>query len=244
MGISQGARLRIVTERTKMAMPETNIGLFPDVGGGWFLARTSGHIGEYLGLTGTVIGAADALYARLADAYLPTNAIAEMVASMQAQRFDSGDAVLAHIASFTRQHADACLPRDSQLARNAGQIDELFAGATVQAILAAVSDTDGDWAGQTAATLRSRSPLMLCVTLEQIRRARTMTLEDELRMELDMMHGVFRHGEGVEGIRALAIDKDHQPKWNPRRLDEVSAARVRAFFDSPWRREDHPLATL
>ncbi|MEK7319167.1 MAG: enoyl-CoA hydratase/isomerase family protein [Pseudomonadota bacterium] len=244
MGISQGARLRIVTERTKMAMPETNIGLFPDVGGGWFLARTQGHIGEYLGLTGAVIGAADAIYAKLADAYLPTNAIAEMVASLQARQFTSGEAVLEQIASFTRQHADACVPSTSQLASNAALIDTLFAGASAQAILAAVSDAEGDWAAQTAATLRSRSPLMLCVTLEQIRRARTMSLEDELRMELDMMHDVFRHGDGIEGIRALVIDKDHQPKWNPPRLDEVSAARVRAFFDSPWRKDDHPLATL
>jgi enoyl-CoA hydratase len=236
MGISQGARLRIVTERTKMAMPETNIGLFPDVGGGWFLARTQGHIGEYLGLTGAVIGAADAIYAKLADAYLPTNAIAEMVAALQARQFTSGEAVLEQIASFTRQHSDACVPSTSQLASSAALIDSLFAGASAQAILAAVSDADGDWAAQTAATLRSRSPLMLCVTLEQIRRARTMSLEDELRMELDMMHDVFRHGDGIEGIRALVIDKDHQPKWNPPRLDEVSAARVRAFFDSPWRR--------
>ncbi len=244
MGISQGATLRIVTDRTKMAMPETNIGLFPDVGGGWFLARTPGHIGEYLGLTGVVVGAADALYAGLADAYLPANAVAELVASLQSRTFEEGDAVLAHVASFTSQHADACVPRDSQLARQADLIDALFARATVSEILAAVSDMEGDWAAQTAATLRSRSPLMLCVTLEQIRRARSMSLEDELRMELDMMHDVFRHGDGIEGIRALAIDKDHQPKWNPARLDEVTPARVRAFFDSKWRREEHPLAGI
>ncbi|WP_454765566.1 enoyl-CoA hydratase/isomerase family protein [Cupriavidus campinensis] len=244
MGISQGARLRIVTDRTKMAMPETNIGLFPDVGGGWFLARTPGRLGEYLGLTGTVIHAADALYARLADAYLPGNALAELVASLQAGRFGSGQAVLAHIAGFTDQHTAACVPAESQLARLSDQIDATFAGATVQAILAAVSDAEGDWAAQTAAMLRSRSPLMLCVALEQIRRARAMSLDDELRMELDMMHHVFRIGEKVEGIRALAIDKDHQPRWQPARLDEVSAARVRSFFDSPWRREAHPLAGL
>ncbi|MFJ5381863.1 enoyl-CoA hydratase/isomerase family protein [Cupriavidus sp. CER94] len=244
MGISQGARLRIVTDRTRMAMPETNIGLFPDVGGGWFLARTPGHIGEYLGLTGTVIHAADALYAKLADAYLPSNVMAELAASLQAHAFDSGDAVLAHIATFTGQHAAACVPQASPLAQHAGMIDTLFAGATAQEILSAVSDTAGDWAAQTAATLRSRSPLMLCVTLEQIRRARTMTLEDELRMELDMMYDVFRHGDGIEGIRALVIDKDHQPKWNPARLDDVTPGRVRAFFDSKWRREDHPLASL
>ncbi|MGO4302486.1 enoyl-CoA hydratase/isomerase family protein [Cupriavidus sp. RAF12] len=244
MGISQGARLRIVTDRTKMAMPETNIGLFPDVGGGWFLARTPGRLGEYLGLTGVVIGAADALYAKLADAYLPANVLAEVVASLQANAFGSGDAVLEHIEGFTRQHVAACVPREGQLARLSGQIDAAFAALTVQDILVAVSDAEGDWAAQTAAALRSRSPLMLCVTLEQIRRARTMSLEDELRMELDMMHDVFRNGDGIEGIRALAIDKDHKPRWSAPRLDEVSAARVRAFFDSPWRREDHPLAGL
>ncbi|WP_066733619.1 enoyl-CoA hydratase/isomerase family protein [Cupriavidus sp. D384] len=244
MGISQGARLRIVTDRTKMAMPETNIGLFPDVGGGWFLARTPGHIGEYLGLTGVVIHAADALYAKLADAYLPANVMAELAASLQAHAFDSADAVLAHIATFTDQHATACAPQASQLAQHAEAIDTLFAGATAQDILTAISDTAGDWAAQTAATLRSRSPLMLCVTLEQIRRARTMSLEDELRMELDMMYDVFRHGDGIEGIRALVIDKDHEPKWNPARLDEVTPGRVRAFFDSKWRREEHPLASL
>jgi enoyl-CoA hydratase len=244
MGISQGARLRIVTDRTKMAMPETNIGLFPDVGGGWFLARTPGRLGEYLGLTGTVIHAADALYARLADAYLPANALAEMVAALQAARFSSPESVLAHIARFTDQHAAACQPADSTLARLSDQIDTAFAGATVPAILATISDAEGDWAAQTAAMLRSRSPLMLCVTLEQIRRARSMALDDELRMELDMMYHVFRIGEKVEGIRALAVDKDHQPKWQPARLDDVTTARVRSFFDSPWRREEHPLAGL
>ncbi|RZT41904.1 enoyl-CoA hydratase/isomerase family protein [Cupriavidus agavae] len=244
MGISQGARLRVVTDRTKMAMPETNIGLFPDVGGGWFLARTPGRIGEYLGLTGVVIGAADALYAKLADAYLPSNVLAELVASLQARTFGSGDAVLAHVAGYTAGHAGACVPSESRLAQQAGSIDTMFGLDTVGGILDAVSDAPGDWAAQTAAMLRSRSPLMLCVTLEQVRRARSMSLADELRMELDMMHDVFRHGDGVEGIRALAIDKDHQPRWNPGRLDEVTPGRVRAFFDTKWREEAHPLAAL
>ncbi|MCY1529655.1 Enoyl-CoA hydratase/isomerase [compost metagenome] len=244
MGISQGARLRLVTERTKMAMPETNIGLFPDVGGGWFLARTPGHIGEYLGLTGTAINAADALYAGLADAYLPGNRLAELVDSLRAQQFASGDAVLAHIEGFTAPHRADCPPAQSTLAGLSAQIDALFAGNTAQDILAAVSDAPGDWAAQTSAMLRSRSPLMLCVSLEQIRRARGMSLEDELRMELDMMYYVFRKGDGVEGIRALAIDKDHKPRWQHARLDEVGREMIQSFFDSPWRSEDHPLAAL
>lgn len=244
MGISQGARRRLVTDRTKMAMPETNIGLFPDVGGGWFLARTPGHIGEYLGLTGAVIHADDALYAGLADGFVPANALAELAVSLRGTRFDSGDAVLAAVDACVARHRDACDPSSSMLARERESIDAAFGAATVMEIVAIVSDGNTDWAAQTAATLRSRSPLMLCVTLEQIRRARTMTLEDELRMELDMMHDVFRYGDGVEGIRALAVDKDHAPKWRPARLDEVERARVMAFFDSPWRSEDHPLASL
>ncbi len=244
MGISQGARLRLVTERTKMAMPETNIGLFPDVGGGWFLSRTPGHIGEYLGLTGAVIHAADALYAGLADAYLPANALAELQAAMRATTFATGDAVLDFIATRTAAHRAACLPGDSQLASVRDAIDADFAHAAVADILVAVSDRPDDWSAQTAAMLRTRSPLMLCVTLEQIRRARSMDLADELRMELDMMHGVFRHGDGVEGIRALAIDKDHKPKWQPARLDDIARQRVRSFFDSPWPRQEHPLASL
>ncbi len=244
MGISQGARRRLVTERTKMAMPETNIGLFPDVGGGWFLSRTPGRLGEYLGLTGAVLHAADALYAGLADAYLPGNAMAELVDVLRARQFGSGDAVLACIDEATAAHRAACPPGESHLAALQGEIDRLFAGASVIDIVAAVSDAGSDWAAQTAAMLRARSPLMLNVTLEQVRRARTMALEDELRMELDMMYCVFRHGDGVEGIRALAVDKDHAPKWQPPRLDEVTRERVRAFFDSPWAHGEHPLAAL
>lgn len=244
MGIAQGARRRVVTERTRMAMPETNIGLFPDVGGGWFLARTPGRLGEYLGLTGAVIHAADALYAGLADAYLPSNAVAELEASLRAAQFGSGQAVLDHVEGHVRRHRDACVPADSSLARQEPAIDRIFAPPTMAAIMQAISDAPGDWAAQTAAMLRSRSPLMLCVTLEQIRRARGMSLEDELRMELGMIHGVFRHGNGIEGIRALAIDKDHQPRWDPPRLDDVRRERVQAFFDSPWRAEAHPLAGL
>lgn len=244
MGISQGARRRLVTERTKMAMPETNIGLFPDVGGGWFLARTPGRLGEYLGLTGNVIHAADALYAGLADAFVPSNALAELVASLRAGNFASGDEVLAAIDASSAVHRATCDPAASLLARQLDAIDAAFGAATVQDIVAIVSDAGDDWSAQTAAALRTRSPLMLCVTLEQIRRARTMALEDELRMELDMMHDVFRYGDGVEGIRALAIDKDHAPKWRPARLDEVERNKVLAFFDSPWRADEHPLAGL
>ncbi len=175
---------------------------------------------------------------------MPANVLAEVVSALRVNTFDNGQAVLDQISTFTQQHREACVPAQSQLAALSAEIDRIFAGNTMVDILAAISDAPGDWAAQTAAMLRSRSPLMLHVSLEQIRRARTMSLEDELRMELDMMHYVFRKGDGVEGIRALAVDKDHKPRWQDARVDEVDREKVLSFFDSPWRTEGHPLAGL
>lgn len=231
MGISQGARLRLVTERTKMGMPETNIGLFPDVGGGYFLSRCPGRLGEYLALTGQVFGAQDALYAGLADT---------LVASAElAQLWDRPELLPA-----TKTVADGAL-----LERARGQIDHFFGLEGVPAIIKALEAGASAWASETAALLRKRSPLMLHVTLEQLRRARTMPLADDLRMERDMMRHCFhlRPGtasETVEGIRALAVDKDHSPKWNPARIEDVGPEMVQAFFASPWPAHAHPLRSL
>jgi hypothetical protein len=115
----------------------------------------------------------------------------------------------------------------------------------VPAILAELAGcADADWAAQTAQHMAKRSPLMMAVTLEQIRRGRHTTLADELRRELDMMTHVFAEGDGIEGIRALAVDKDHAPKWRHASVDAVRDDEVAAFFVSPWRREAHPLLGL
>src|SRR4051812_3382822 len=162
MGISGHARkgptMRIVTERTKMAMPETNVGLFPDVGGGYFLSRCPGHIGEYLALTGVVIGGADALYAGLADAVVPSEGLASLWESIAGQGpVNGGKAVL----------------EESTLAKNEDAIERFFSLPTVGEIVAALEGDASDFARQTAAALRQRSPLMLHVVLEHLRRART-----------------------------------------------------------------------
>jgi hypothetical protein len=134
-----------------------------------------------------------------------------------------------------------------------GQIDHYFSLDSVPAILSALEADTGDWAQATAATLRKRSPLMLHVVLEQVHRARTMNLADDLRMERDMVRHCFhiahlgRSGtasETVEGIRALAVDKDHAPKWNPSTVEEVKPEMVAPFFASPWPAHAHPLAAL
>ena len=231
MGISQGAALRVVTERTKMAMPETAIGLFPDVGGGYFLSRCPGRVGEWLALTGDTIGAGDAIAYQLADGCLPSDRQAAVWDALATQNFADGAAIKAYVASqFVASQASGT----SALA----DIDQYFALPTVGEIVRALEAADSDWARTTAATLRKRSPLMLHVVLEQIRRARAMGLADDLRMERDMVRHCFflRPGqsETVEGIRALAVDKDHAPQWNPGRIEDVTPEMVAPFFASPW----------
>ena len=240
MGISQGGSLRIVTERTKMAMPETAIGLFPDVGGGYFLSRCPGHVGEWLALTGETIGAGDALAFGLADGCIPADqqsALWETLATTDFVNVQALDAVVqARFVEVQGKHA-----------AHRQEIDACFAKPSVMEIEQSLR-VGSDWAQTQAEVLRKRSPLMLHVVLEQIRRARDMTLAEDLRMERDMVRHCFylRPGqsETLEGIRALAVDKDHQPRWNPARIEDVQEAQWTAFFNSPWPAFAHPLRYL
>ena len=248
MGISQGASLRIVTENTKMAMPETGIGLFPDVGGGYFLSRCPGHVGEYLALTGDTISGAQAVAWGLADVCVPSSSLPELWAALQTQ--GSLDALQQWIAINV-------IANNTEPAGATANFDikdyTAFGLASIPAIVAALEASGTKPARAMAATLRHRSPLMLHVVLEQIRRARTMTLADDLRMERDLVQHCFytahldRSGassETVEGIRALAIDKDHTPVWNPARIADVKPDMVAPFFVSPWPDGTHPLRDL
>jgi enoyl-CoA hydratase/carnithine racemase len=242
MGISQGASVRIVTERSKLAMPETNIGLFPDVGGGYFLSRCPGSVGEYLALTGVVIDGAEALACGLADIQRPSAELPALWQALGDQGFGSAAAVEAWIA--THLIADSAHPVWAE-----GPFDAYFSLARVKHIVEALEASPELAARKVGAMLRKRSPLMLHVTLAQIRRARTLDLADNLRMERDIVHHCFhlRPGtasETVEGIRALAVDKDYTPKWMPAHIDEVKPAMIEAFFASPWAADTHPLREL
>jgi enoyl-CoA hydratase/carnithine racemase len=243
MGISVGAKVRIVTEHTKMAMPETNIGLFPDVGGGYFLSRCPGSAGEYLALTGAVIGAGEALAYGLADIERPA-------ASLPGLWQQLGDQAFSGVSAAEQWIATHLIAGGARPERVEGKFDAYFSLARVKHIVDALEAAkDDDWAQKTAVVLRKRSPLMLHVTLEQIRRARSMSLVDDLRMERDMVQHCFhlRPGaasETVEGIRALAVDKDYTPKWNPAHIEDVKPQMVQAFFASPWAADAHPLRDL
>ncbi len=238
----QGAKVRIVTEHTKMAMPETNIGLFPDVGGGYFLSRCPGHVGEYLALTGEVIAADEAIGFGLADIKREAARLPALWEQLGRQALDSAAAVEQWIA--TELIADSARPDWTTT-----QIDTYFSLPRVKHIVDALEAAQDPWALKTAAVLRKRSPLMLHVALEQIRRARGMSLADDLRMERDMVRHCFQlrpgaASETVEGIRALAIDKDHKPRWSPTRIEDVKPGMADAFFVSPWTADAHPLRDL
>jgi enoyl-CoA hydratase/carnithine racemase len=243
MGIAQAgpqARLRIVTERTKMAMPEVGIGLFPDVGGGHFLSRATGKLGTYLGVTGTIIGAADALYADLADVFIPSSALPALHALIAEAQGDLREAVRSFAASFGSQ----AYPADSSLAASRDAIERHFSASTVPAIMASLAADPGDFAFTALETMKKKSPLMMCVTLSQLQRAAAMDIADCLRMERTLVRRCFEHGEVIEGVRALAIDKDHSPRWNPATLEEVSTAMVEGFFVPAWPDYAHPLRDL
>ncbi len=243
MGLAQGATLRVVTEHSKLAMPETQIGLFPDVGGGWFLSRCPGHLGEFLALTGHVMGAGDALSVGLADVFIDSAGLSALVESLADQPIETPAQAVAAVKARAQATPAAALQAHRPL------IDTHFSQPTAMEIVNSLSASDTPFALQALADLRKRSPLMLAVTLEQLRRARGMTLAEDLRMERDLVRHCFhlRPGvasETVEGIRALAVDKDHHPRWNPKRLEDVNPEDVAAFFASPWPAHAHPLRNL
>ena len=246
MGISQGASHRLVTPRSRLAMPETLIGLFPDVGGGYFLSRCPGHTGEWLALTGTTLEANQAIELGLADF------------CVQAEQLQPAWDALAHInptkkSELSRWEATFSGAFSAYTVRDRDQIDYYFSMHSVRDMVQGIESDGSDWAQQTAGLLRQRSPLMLQVALEQIRRARQLSLPEALCMERDMMrHSFFpahlrRTGaqtEAAEGIRALVVDKDNAPQWQPGRIEDVSAEMVQPFFSSPWLSHCHPLREL
>lgn len=220
MGLFQGASLRIVSDRARLAMPETGIGYFPDVGATYFLGRLPGHLGEYLAVTGTQLNAADAIYAGLADLYVTEEAFANIDETL-----DGADT-----------EAD---PGESRLARLQPAIDEHFAGPTLREVQSSLRREQrpeyADWANETLAALEGRSPLGMAVALELVRRGRDLSLEQAFVLELVLDYQWFDHGDIVEGIRALIVDKDKSPQWRVASIDDLEPAHISVFFDEAGR---------
>jgi enoyl-CoA hydratase len=225
-GISVNGAYRVATERTLFAMPETGIGLFPDVGATRFLNRCPGHVGRYLGLTGARVNAADALYCGFA-----THAV----------KHDSVEALLDELTS-DHTATEECLrrfavdPGPAPLAALQRAIDCCFAGDTVEAILdalaaeAAAGGADAGWAAETRADLLTKSPISLKITLRQLTIGRDYDLDAALALEYRLTQHVMAGHDFYEGIRAMLIDRDRKPQWRPAALTEVTDSAVDAYF--------------
>lgn len=218
IGLSGHASHRIVTERSMLAMPETGIGLIPDVGGTWLLSHGPGAVGIYLGLTGHRMTGSDAIFARFADRFVES---ARLPALAQALATEGAGAIDDVIGRF------AASPPPSALEAQADAIDQCFESGTVEAILAALSRHGSAWASKIRADLEAKSPKSMKVTLAAIRQARTLpSLEAALDVEYRLCTRLFEEGEFPEGVRALLVEKDKAPKWRPGTLAEVTGGEV------------------
>lgn len=233
VGLAGPAAIRIATEATRLAMPETGIGLFPDVGGGWYLSRLEGRLGQYLALTGARLNGAECLWAGLATHYLPQAAIAAARAELCA---DPADA-----AAILHRHAVAA--PEPAIAAHATDIDRLFASDRLEDILAALAADGGEWAQATLGVLRAKSPQTCKVALRQLRESLHCTdFAANMAMEYRIASRVLLRPDFAEGVRAVLIDKDHAPRWNPPVAEAVDDALIDSIFAAlPPEQEWSPL---
>jgi enoyl-CoA hydratase len=226
VGLSAHGRHRVVTEKTKLAMPEVGLGFFPDVGGTWLLSRSPGEIGTYFGLTGQTMNGPDAIYARFADAVVPSGQLAalrEKLVNLSAG-VNSAE-VKAVIDGF------ATGERSGPVAAMLPQIDRWFAHDRMQDIVAALQRDGSELAQLTLKTLNEKSPRGMVVALKLLRLARTSTsLEQCLVREYRAALEVFNSDDFREGVRAAVIDKDRNPRWSPPAIEDVTPEMIAPYF--------------
>ena len=220
VGVSIHATHRVACEPTLFAMPETGIGLFPDVGGSYFLPRLPGAIGMYMGLTGARLRAADCLYAGIADAFVPVDRHAAFIEQLRA-----GDAVGDTLTAVSETVDEA-----PALAADRAAIDRCFSAESVEAVLAALDAEATDWSVKTAKIMAVKSPTSLKITFRKIRAGATMDFDDCMKMEFRISQHVMGRDEFYEGVRAVVIDKDQTPNWRPDSLDALSDADIAEYF--------------
>ena len=221
VGISQPAAFRVATENTKFAMPETGIGLFPDVGGGWYLSRLPGRIGQFLALTGARLDGAECHAVGLATHYIAS----ENLARVKAAIIDDP----ANIQAILDEASET--PPKARILANRETIDRLFAGRTLEEILAALEADDSEWAAKELKTLRTKSPQSCKVALRQLADSLTLgSFADEMRMEYRIGSRVLVSLDFAEGVRAVIVDKTGDPQWNPATPQGVTDEQIEAIF--------------
>ncbi len=221
VGLALPCRFRVATENTKFAMPETGIGLFPDVGGGWYLSRLPGRIGQYVALTGHRLDGADCLALGLATHYLPSEAVAAAKAGLAETPQDIAGVL----------DALSTAPPEARILADQAQIDRLFASDVLEDIFAALAADGGEWATATLATLRTKSPQSMKISLRLLADGAAMpTFEDEMRQEYAVGAHVVQRHDFLEGVRAVIVDKDNAPRWEPATPEAVSDHVIEQIF--------------
>ena len=221
VGISQPCRWRVATEHTRFAMPETAIGLFPDVGGGWYLSRLPGRTGQFLALTGARLDGSECKYLGLATHYVPSERLDEVKARI-AEHPDRIEGILGE-ASVN--------PPEPRIAEHFAQINRTFASDSFEQVMEALAADESDWAAKELATLGTKSPQACKVSLRLLAEgARRPSFADEMRQEYRVATRVVRRHDFIEGVRALLVDKDNQPHWDPETPAGVSEAMLDEIF--------------
>jgi enoyl-CoA hydratase len=219
MGISVHSDYRIASSSAVFAMPETAIGFFPDVGGSYFLSRCPGQLGLYLGLTGDRFNTRDAIYARLATHWIPSDEWAVLIDALA-----NGDDPNDLFSEMGRR------PQNSPLSERRTKIDRIFGTTSVEDILTLLDRDDKEWSHECAALMRTRSPSSLKIAYGQIRNGKQLAFNDCMKMEYRIANHILKGYDFYEGVRAVIVDKDNAPKWQPATLADVSDADIQAYF--------------
>lgn len=247
MGLLCGASHRVVTETSRLAMPEITIGLYPDVGGSYFLPRLPGKTGLFLGLTGGQMNGTDACFVGLGDILVSSSEKESMLSSLLEHQWNIGGDLSEQVTQVLQS-----VPKPEELPQaniepHMSLINELCSGNSAPEVVNAIlkSNVEGDkWLTRAQSTLAKGSPITMHLVFEQCQRGGEMSLADCFRMEVDMSCRCGEQGEFQEGVRALLIDKDMSPKWQYASVEDVPAPVVEHFFTSPWEDDKHPLAQL
>lgn len=242
VGISIGGQHRIVTEKTKWAMPEANIGFFPDVGASYFMNQMPGHAGRYLAFTGQMIGASDVLYIGGADRFMESERWDELRKALKETTWtgESMDAQLSELLDCFTSTAP-----ESSLTLIQEKIDQHFLFNTAEEIVSSLekaSELGEAWEKEVLDVLKGKSPTSLKVMLHQLIEGKDKDLLDCFKMELALGMNLVKSADFSEGVRAVLVDKDNSPKWNPSSLEEVRMEDVLATFQYDWGKEGNPLA--
>lgn len=231
VGIAYGASHRIVTEQTKWAMPEMNIGFFPDVGAAYFLNQAPGRSGRYLALTASVIPAEDVLYIKAADLFCPSDRLQSLLQAIEDTNWKeaSVEETLDRLLEAYKED----VPKKGNLEKYQKEIDKHFSYQTVEDIIDSLSKANDDFATKTKETILSKSPVSLKVTLKQLIDGENKSLEACFKTDLILANNFMRHDDFFEGVRSVLIDKDRNPKYQYKTLADVSDDLVASFFENP-----------